>query len=423
MNERLKIEVKELDPVRREIEVELSAAEAGREYEEELTSYAGRAKLRGFRPGNAPRDIVKRMFGPEIEHAVIDRLVPRILDEVVSSRRLSLVGVPAVENVRFKEGGPLSFKAVIEVWPDFALPSYTRLMLRRTEAEVTDGDVDRSLEELRRKNAEYVPVDGRGAAAADYAVIELQGRDLKTKRLLPAERVVVLVGREGNDPAVETNIQGLRPQEEKSFQSSYPADHRNRKLAGKTVEFRLKLVSLKEMKYPEVDDDFAKHLGEFESLAALKEKIRQELREAKAKAARRDLSEAAVQAVIEKASIDLPPSVLEEETGAVLKSYAAQIGQKAVSREAAEALTAQARAQAERNLKQHLVIRKIGQNEGLEVTDGDIDEEIRQIAQASQVPLARAIESFREEGRRDNLKATLLARKVVDFLVSQAIIE
>jgi len=423
MNERLNVEIKNLDDVRREVDVELSAAEAAKAFDEQLTAYAGRVKIKGFRPGCAPRDLVKRMFGTEIEHAVIDRLVPRLLDEALSSRGMPLAGVPAVREVRFAEGEPLRFKATLEVWPDFALPPYTGLKLRRPGGEVGPEDIDRSLEELRRKNAEYLPVEGRGAAAGDYAVVELQGRDAKTKRLRPAEQVVVLVGREGNDPDLEAHLRGLRPQEERTFTTVYPPDHKNRKLAGKTIDIRLKLVSLKEMKFPEVNDDFARQIGEFENLAGLKDKIRLELQEAKAKAVRRELAEAAVQAVIEQTTISLPPSVLEEETEAVLRGYAEQIGSRAVSREAVEALKMQAGAQAARNLRQHLVLRKIARLEGLEPTEEEVDQEIRTIAQAERVPPARAMESFREEGRRENLKASLLSRKVVDFLINRAIMD
>jgi trigger factor len=421
--ERLKSNVKNVDATRKEVEVEYGAAESAKEYEDFLNAYAERAKIRGFRQGHAPREMVKRMFGPEIEQGVIDRIVPRVLDEVLESNRIQAVGRPVVEDVRFEEGRPLRFKAIVEVWPDFELPPYKRLKLRRPGTAVTDEDIAQSLEELRRKNAEYVPVEGRGVAAGDYAVIELQGRDAKTKRLLPAEKVVVIAGDERNEPAVNENLLGLNIEEERSFTTSYPADHKKRKLAGKTVDYRLKLVSIKEMKHPEANDDFAKHLGEFESLAGLKEKIRHELEAARAKAARREMSEEAVQAVIDKASIELPASVLEEETEAVLKNYADQIGRRAITREAAERIREQARIRAERNLKQHLVIRRIAQAEGLSVTEEEVDQEIRSIAQAMNIPPARARDSFREEGRLDNLRATLLARKVVDFLVDQAIIE
>ncbi|MBM3310858.1 MAG: trigger factor [Candidatus Aminicenantes bacterium] len=421
--EHLKVAVRDLDAVRREVEVEGDAAETAKEYDEVLSAYARKVKLRGFRQGAAPREMVKKMYGPEVEHDLVDRLIPRLLEEALSGRRIPVVGVPAVSDVHFEEGRGLRFKAVVEVWPEFDLPPYTKLKLRRPESAVTDEDIAQSLEDLRRKNADYVPVEGRGAAAGDYAVVELQGRDTKTRRLLPAEKAVLLVGREGNDPEVDSHIQGLRPSEERTFVASYPEDHPVRKRAGKTIEFKLKLVSLKEMKYPEVNDDFAKHLGEFEDLAGLKDKIRRELAAARTKAAQRAVSEQAVQAVADRVSFDLPPSVLEEETEAVLRSFAAQIGKRAVTREAAEALKAQALAQARKNLKQHLVIRKIARAEGLAVTEEDLDQEIRAIAQESQVPLARAMETFREEERKDNLKASLLARKVVDFLVGQAIIE
>jgi trigger factor len=422
-SDRLKSAVRDASPTRKDIEVELVAAEAAKEYEEVLTAYAGRAKLKGFREGHAPRDRIRQIYGRELEHEVIDRLVPKVLEEVLDSYRIRPASVPHVREASFEEGGPLKFKAAVDVWPDFELPPYRDLKLHKHEAGVSDEDIERAVDDLRRKNAEYVPASGRAAAKGDYVMIELQGRDAKTKRLLPSERVVVLVGREGNDPAVDAHLLGMNVQEEKSFTTSYAPDQANRKLAGKTVDYRLKVLSIKEIKVPEADDDFAKRLGPFDSLAALKEKIREDLGSVRAKAARRETSEEAVQAVIDRAAIELPAGALEEETDAVIRSYAAQVGTRGLSREAAETLQVQARAQAERNLKQHLVIRKIAQAEGLSVSEEDLDREIEEIAKANDVPPARAIESFREDEKRDSLRASLLARKVVDFLVSRAIIE
>jgi trigger factor len=266
-------------------------------------------------------------------------------------------------------------------------------------------------------------VEDRGVAGGDYAEVELQGKDLKTKRLMPAEKVVVLAGHEGNDPVLNVHLLGLTPAEEKSFRHIYPADHKNKKLAGKEIEYRIKVISIKEKKLPEANDDFAKTLGEFDTLAAVRDKIHQEIQAARDQAARRETADEVVRTIVDRAALELPQSVVDEEAEAVLKSMLQSAPAKAVTPQLLEALRGSARSQAESNIKRHLLLRRIADAEGIRVTEEDLDQEIGRLAQANGIPVARAQASFAEEGRRDDLRSTLLVRQTVDFLVGQAIIE
>ena len=420
--EQLQSSVKDLGPSRKEIEAEIPADAVAPEYDRILEDYARRARLKGFREGKAPKDVVKKMFGHDIEHSVVDALVPRALGQVLDDKDIRTAGVPVVESVSYDEGGPLKFKAVVETWPDFALPAYKGVKVKAPQVSVTDEDVTRALDELRQKAVEYVPVEGRGAADGDYAVVELQGRDAKTKRLMPVEKVVVLAGHEGNDPAINANLAGLPPGGEKTFVHAYPADHKARKLAGREIEYRLKVDSIKEKKLPEANDDFAKTLGEFDTLEAVREKIREEIRTGREQSARRETSDEVLREIVGRAAIDLPASVLEEESEAVLKSMLQSAPRTQVTPDLLESLRGAARAQAEINLKRHLLLRRIAEVEGIRVTDEDVDAEIRSLAQANRIPVERAMESFGREDRRDDLQSTLLLRRTVDFLVGQAII-
>jgi trigger factor len=422
--ERLISNVKDQSGTRKEIEAELRAEDVAREREAVLEHYAGRVKLKGFRQGKAPKDMVKQMFAADIRKTVLDELIPQVLREVLESRRIRAVGAPVISDISYDEGGPLKFKAVVEVWPDFELPPYKKIPAKKKEAAVQDEDISRALDELREKAAEYVPVEGRGAAGGDYVVVELQGKDLKTKRLMPAEKVVVLAGHEGNDPAINDNLIGLKAGEEKTFSHPYPADHKAKKLAGKTIEYRLKVDSIKEKRLPELNDEFAKTLGEFENLAAVKEKIREEIRSAREKAVRRETADEIVRTVVERAAIELPDSLVEEEAESVLKTMLSSLPtQQRLTKEMVETLQGSARKQAEENLRRHLILNKIAEAEAIRVGEEEVDQEIKALARANGIPLARAIETFNQEERRDSLKNNLLLRKTVDFLLDQAIIE
>lgn len=423
-DERLKISVKDVRPTQKEIEAELRAEDVNKEYERILDQYAGRVKMKGFRQGKAPKDMVKQMFGPDIQKSVLDSLIPQVLDEVLESQGIRAVGVPMVKDVSHDSGQPLRFKAVIEVWQEFELPSYKKIKAKKKEVVVSEDDIRRTLDELREKATEYVPVENRGVANGDYVVIELQGKDQKTKRLMPAEKVVVLAGHEGNDSAINENLAGLKPGEEKTFAYSYPADHKNKKLAGKNIEYRLKVNSIKEKRLPELDDDFAKTHGEFENLAGLRDKIRQEIQTRRELAGRHETAEEILKQILDRSSIELPASVVEDEAEAVLKNMLSSAPpQQNLTKEMVEALQGSARIQAEANLKRHLILRKIAEAEGLKVADAEVDQEIKALARKNNIPLGRAIETFNQEDRRENLKTNLLMRKTIDFLVEEAIIE
>lgn len=421
--ERLKSTVKDLSPGRKEIEVELHADEVAHELEHVLDHYAGQARLKGFRPGKAPKDMVKKIYAHEIRHTLIDELVPKILEEVLAERHIHPAVSPSVEDLSFEEGRPLRFKALVEVWPEFALPAYRKIRATRKEASVPDADIDRTIEDLQRKSVEYIPVGDRGVLAGDYVVFELQSRDLKSKRMRPVEKAVLLAGRTGNDPAVDAAIIGMKPSETKPIRHVVPADSAQRSLAGKDVESTLKVLSIKAEKLPALDDDFAKSLGEVDSLTDLREKIRAELLRAREGQARRETSEDVLRQLVEGATIDLPPAVIEEEADGVLKKSLEQIRPEGITPALIEELRPRAREQAASNLKRHLLLKRIAEEEKIEIGEEEIDQEIRDLAKANNVPAARLLDSFNAEGRREGLRSTLVLRKTVDFLVTRAIMD
>lgn len=424
MNERLKTSVTTPAPSRRDIDAELSAEETAREYERVLGEYAERAKIKGFRPGMAPRAVVRQMFDHDIRHSVVDSLIPKVLEEILAARDIHPVGVPTVNDVHYDEGGPLKFKAIVETWPEFEIPSYTKIRVPKKTVTVTDEDVDKTIADLREKAAEYLPVEDRPAADGDYVVIELQGKDARTKRLMRVEKVVVLVGHDGNDPAINENLAGMPAGSEKTFAHTYPADFPGKRLAGREIEYRLKAVSIKEKRLPEPNDDFAKTLGEFETIAAVREKIRAELTAAREMSVRRETADDVLKDLLDRTNVDLPESVVEEEAEAVLRNALSQATpRQPLTKEGADALRAAGRRQAETNLKRHLVLDKVADAEHILVSEEEVKAEIEALAKINNIPVARAMESFDAEGRRESLARTLRNRKTIEFLVGQATIE
>jgi len=413
----------DLGPSRKEIELEIPDEEFRQEYEKILGEYVAKAKLDGFRKGHAPRERVKALFDHEIEHDVYDSLIPRVLEEELRGLRLNPVSVPVLKDLKHEPGQPLRCTAAFEVLPQFELPDYRAIRIKKRSTELAKEDVDKAMEEIRGRAAEYVPVAGRGVADGDYAVVEMQGRDQKTKRLLPVEKAVVLAGHADNEPALNEKIMGMTPGEERSFEVAYPKEHPNRRVAGKEIVYGLKVRELKEKKLPALDDEFAKSLGVPDGLLALVAKVRQELQEGKERAARNETASDVLAAVADKVALELPESVVEEETLAVLRRLLQAYGDRRIAPEALEALKTEARRQAVDHLRNHLILEKIAQKEGLAVGEEEIQEEIRNLAKANNIPEATLADMMRrDEHRREELAESLLFRKTVDFLVKTAII-
>jgi trigger factor len=412
----------DLSPSRKEIELEIPDEEFRREYEKVLGDYASRAKLDGFRKGHAPRERVKALFDHDIRHDVYDALIPRVLEEELRALRLNPVNVPELKDLKHEDGQPLRCTAAFEVMPEFELPDYRSVRVERKPVKVEEADVDKALEDIRARAAEYVPVTGRGVADGDYAVVEMQGRDVKTRRLLPVEKAVVLAGHADNEPALNEKLMGMVPDEERPFEVAYPKDHRNKRVAGKDIVYSLKLRELKEKKLPALDDEFAKSLGAAEGLEALRGRVRQELLAARERAGQNETASEVLKAIADRIQLELPESVVEQEALAVLRRALSSYRDRRISPEVLEGLKVEARRQAEDHLRNHLILEKIAQKEGLGVSEEEVRAEIASLAKANNVSEKVLGEMVRrDEHRHEEMVENLLFRKTVDFLMKTSI--
>jgi len=411
----MKSNIKILTECKREIELDIEADEVMKEFERIITQFSSRAKIPGFRPGKAPRDIIKQRFYPEIKESLINSLVPKALSGELKTQNLNPVGMPVVNDLHFKEGQPLHLKAQFEVWPEFNLPEYKKIKVKKKKISVLDQETDQSLEELRLRSAQYIPVEGRGVLEEDYVVVDLKGKDLKTNKFLPQEKVLILAGHAENEEILNKKLIGSMPGEEKNFTLDYDKNHQNKKLAGKKIEYNLKVISIKEKKLPALDDEFAKELGEFKNLKDLKEKIKKEIISSKEKATKQDMAEEIIKKISDKLSIGLPEVLVEQEYMAIMRRLLSSRTQQDIKKEDLEQLKSEGKKKAEQSLKNHLILKKIAEKENLKVSDQEMNEEFKEIAKANNLPLAQVIDSVNKEGKR--------FKKTVDFLVEHAIIE
>ena len=415
--------IKKISECKREIEVEIPADEVMQEWDRVVAQFASKAKIKGFRPGRAPIDMIKRMYHADMQDTLINNLVPGALSKELTEKNITPVGRPVISDLHFKEEEPLRFKAMVEIWPEIHLPEYKGIKIKSKRITVTEKEIEESLEELRTKSAEYVPVEGRGVVDGDYVVAEIKGKNIKTKKFLPTEKVVILSGHQDNEAVLNQNLIGLSPGEQARFTIAYKKEHENKKLAGQEIEYDLKIESIKEKTLPDIDDDFAKDLGDYKNLKDLKTKLREQLHASKKSSKRREMAQEIIKKISDQMSLELPESVIEQEYTALLNRQLSSLPQQSLSQDALSSLQEDIRKRAVQNINNHLILSKIAEKEKLKVSEEEITEEMKSIAKTHNVPLARVIEGFNREGQKEELKDNLLIRKTVDFLVESAIIE
>lgn len=415
--------LQKISECKRELEVIVPKETVAEEFETALMEFAKRAKVKGFRLGMAPKDVVKRIYFEDIRESLINSLAPKAVNQALRDSKLVPLDSPVITDIRFEESQPLELKAEFEVWPEFQLPQYKNIKVKKQKGSVTVKDVDSSLEELREKSAQYEPVSGRGVEENDYVMAQIQGKDTATKRLLPSEKVFILTGHPDNEKGLNESLLGMKEGDEKSFKVSYPKDHHNKKVAGKEIDYHIKVLSVKEKKLPEVNDDFAKEVGQFETIKDLKDEIRKQLKDTREKSSQREITEEIVAKIAENVKIELPESIVQKETLMNMREILQSGAQRATKKEDLAKLEEEAKAKAERTVKNHLILTKIAEEEKLEVTEGDLDEEYKRIAEANNMPLPRVIDAMNREGKKDELRQNLQLNKTIDFLVENAIIE
>ena len=427
---RMESKLKRISDIKRSIELTISVENVNSEFERILRTYSARVKVPGFRPGKVPLDLIRQRYSADIREEVVNSLLPRVLNDELKALRISPVGMPVVTDMEFDEGKPLRFTAEFEVWPEFTLPSYKKLRIESKDPFVGDEEVERMLEDIRKQSAQYVPTEDRGVIDGDYVVAEVKGRDVKTKKFLPTDKVVILANHPDNEKALNENIGGLKTGQETRFSVEYKNDHANKKLAGRTIEYTLKVESIKERKLPEIDDDFAKELGEYKDLQELKVKLREQIADSKRKSQRQEMAVEALKKISDAVSIEIPEAVVERESVTVLQRMMQSAPQKKLagslsqlSPDEIEKLRQDAQSKARENIKNHLILTRIAAEEKLEVTEKEFQEEVQRIAEANRVSPAQVTESLSRQGQKDEVMENLLIRKTVDFLVDNAIIK
>jgi len=428
----MKTELKELSPTRKQIDIQIDAAAVRAAYDQISDRYAKAANVPGFRPGHAPRAVVRTRFKDQIRTEVLRELLPEAAQNAIEEHKLAPLGEPEL-NLENTDGlsrlgnDPISFHIIVDVLPEIKLNEYKGLSATRRTRSVKDEDMDRVIESLRENSATLEPVEDRGAQLGDTVTANFHGKFLSEPEAEPinVEDVDVVLGGDGVVREINENLIGAKPDDEKTFTVDYPADFTSKGLAGKQVEYRIKLNALRIKELPDIDDEWARSLGdEIESLAQLREKVRLDLDQQVKNEADVKMRSELVRKLVEAHQFELPERLLEHQTEHRLESVVRDMMGHGVDPRDPKLDWEKARdslkEQAGYDLRGSLLLERIADEEKIEVSKQEIDDEINAVAEASRQSVEQVRAILTKQGGERSIAGRLRNRKALDFLVANA---
>ena len=428
----MKTEFVDVSPTRKEITIEIDPATVRQAYDRISDRYAKQANVPGFRPGHAPRAVVRTRFKNEIRGQALQELVPDAVSEAINKHELNALGEPDIQldNTEALEKfgeEPLVVKVKVEVLPKVALGNYKGIEAVRKTRPVTDAKVDEMIEALRETSGAMQPVEDRDAALGDTVTVNVEGKflDSPDEENIKKDDVEVTLGGKGVQPEFTDNLTGVKPDEERTFVVDYPEDFSSKGLAGKKVEYTATVAAVRVKELPEVDDEWARSLGEeFDSVATLRSKIRENMEKQAQQEADHKLRADLMQQLVEDHQFEVPQSLIDHQANYRLETMVRDMISRGVDprsqnlnwEEAQEEL----KVQATEDVRSSLLLERIAEEEKIEVSKDEIEAEIQAIARSSQQPIEQVRSVLTKEGGERSIANRLRNRKALELLVENA---
>jgi trigger factor len=414
-------QVSEISAVMVEVNVEVPWDDVKKEIDGTYTKLGRTAKVKGFRPGKVPRNVLKQLYSKQVKAEVVQSVVERGLSHAVTEHSIEVVAVPEMDEPPvIKDGEALTFKAKVEVRPTIEKVDYAGIELERASVEVEDSAVTEELEKLRSQNAELqVPDPMRKSAETDVLVcdytVKLDGED---KADMAAEGRAIDIG-EGLLPEFREAMVGRQPEDTFEFSVTFPEGHGD--LEGKTAEFSVVAKELKEKVMPDLDDEFAKDLGEHETLAALTESIRERLAETAKQTSESKLRDQLVEKLVEKNPLELPPSLVQQQQQGMLQEYLQILQMTGQPPSFGDDLIEDMKKRAEQKVRAGLLMGAVAKEQKLEITPEDMDKRFEEMAERTGKHIAK-LKAETQGEQRQGLESMILEEKLLEYLLGQATI-
>jgi trigger factor len=412
-----RVTLADLTPIRKRLEVEIPAAAVQKELDRAFQIVGSQARLRGFRPGKAPRPVVERVFGEQVRREVLGRLVEESFHHAIEEHRLAIVGTPDIDADPLTPGESIRYRAEVDIRPVIALGELGGLEAKRPAVAVRDEDVVAVLERLRESVAQLRPVSDRHVVeAGDVVAVDLTSR-LEGTEPVHREGVLLEAGAGSFPLALERQLVGQHRGTRLTLKVPYPPDYASPGLAGKTAEFDVEVKELRTKELPPLDDDFARDHGRCESLGELRARIHTELEQERNEQADAAVREQLVEQLVARHPFDVPPSLVARRTDALIASLDLRLPEGAEREQALAQLRTQVAPRAERQVRAELLLDAVAGREGIEVTDEEVSTEVAAIAARER----QVVERVRALYERPEARAALHARMVRDRALARLI--
>ena len=411
------------------LEIEVSEEQFEKGIQKAYKKNVGRFNIPGFRKGKAPRVIIERYYGEGVFYEdAINEVCPEAYQAAVDQHKLHPVDRPEIDIVQLEKGKPFIFKAIVTVKPEVVLGDYKGIRVEKKEYPVTDEDVDKELENMRNANARMVAVEGRPAKKDDMVIIDYKGFVGEEQfEGGTAENQPLVLGSGHFIEGFEDQLIGAKAGDSVEVKVTFPEDYHAEHLAGKEAVFKVDVKEIKEKELPDLDDEFAKDVSEFETLEDLKKDIRKKLEERAAHRAKHETEDEVIKKVTELSEIDIPEVMIEKQIDSMVRDFEMQLMYQGLKLEgyldyynkSMEEFRDGLRDEATERVRTQLTLEKVSQVEGVTASEEELDKELEEMAKRYK---KEDIEKFKKSMGEDELnyiRESIIIRKTVDLLVGE----
>ncbi len=388
-----------------------------------------KAEIKGFRKGKAPLDAIRGMYGDSVKQNVIQDLVQKHYVEALTEHKVDPISMPDIQFDSIEEGAAFSFSASFEVRPEVELKQYEGLDVVREKLEIKEDQVETTLTQIQTSRSETKPViEDRAAKDGDIAIINFEGFvDGGPLENGKSEGHELELGSNSFIPGFEEGIVGMKVDQEKTLSLSFPEEYHAPEVAGKPVEFKVKLTDLKYKSLPELTDDFAKSLGEYDSLDDLKTKIKEDMEKREGQRIKEELKNRLVKKLVELNPVEVPKSLLKEQTQALVQDFQQRMAQQGMSpdmfAEYQDKWGNDFEDTARHMIKSTFLMDKLAKDQNIEVSESDLNEKMQEFAEQSGLEIDRVKDFYKDPQRISRLEHQVTEEKVIDFLIGKASIK
>ena len=427
----MKVTVENVSSVKKIMHVEIPEEKVVSELNNAYKQIKNTAKIKGFRKGKAPRSVLERLFKKDVHNDVCSQLIQDSFIQALKEADLDLVGKPEIDPPALDKKGPYKYAATVEIKPEIEDIDFKNLTLKKHLYHVTDEEMDAQVKMLRKNLAKQNPItEDRGVRENDFVLIDYEGfKDGKPfAETQKTENHIMKVGEGQILKQFDDQLMGMKAGDHRKIKVKFPEDYFNDKLANQEITFQVKLHEIREEVLPEIDDEFAKNFGQYETLADLKDAITQNLDQGYAKRAEQEMNEQIFKSLIKKTEFELPDSMVDHELEGIIKEVERTLAYHNKSLEdqglSREILLEKHRETAEKKVKRHLILDKIVKQENMTLSDEELENSFEEMAKGFNQPVEEIKKYY--SGNEDNLeffKQTLLEKRAIELIIKNSVIE